>query len=166
MTQLNIKQGDIPETLDEVDAAITKMEKRAARKTTKVQPKNDRQSKLALVGPATLEKKPAAKTAQTKVAKEVKPKAAKKPATAQYLTNDLNARGKTLLSPELVVKVFADKESGMKNAEIATKYNISSGSVSTILSGPEWFRSRMTRYGGLGWTYPTRAEKSTEKKAE
>jgi hypothetical protein len=70
-----------------------------------------------------------------------------------------NANGYAWLGPDLVVLVFKDDECGMGRADIATKRNISQHSVKIILYGPEWFRARMTRYGGKGWTYPTRKRK-------
>ena len=59
----------------------------------------------------------------------------------------LNPHGYAWITPEIVQGVFADKATGMKNAAIATKHNISGGSVGTILSGPDWFRSAMKKKG-------------------
>ncbi len=59
----------------------------------------------------------------------------------------LNPHGYAWITPEIVQGVFADKATGMKNADIATKHNISGGSVGTILSGPQWFRSAMAKKG-------------------
>jgi hypothetical protein len=183
MTNINIKQGDIGETDEENDKLIEKMEKRAARKITK-QPKNDRQNKLAhveLLGkPDTLvsyTERPATNAEETKKVtttntnqKAQKASArttTKKEVKPQYISKDLNVRGKTLISPHLVERVFALKNEGVKNPQIAEQLNISQGSVSTILSGPEWFRNRMVAYGQKedpNWTYPQRTEKPTEGK--
>jgi hypothetical protein len=101
-----------------------------------------------------------------KPAKVKKVKTPKAPVGPQYLSKDLNPRGKQLLRPELVEKVFADYAAGMKRPQSAEKYNISQGSVSTILNPPSWFSNRMIKYAAPGWKYPTRAEKTSEKKAE
>jgi hypothetical protein len=60
---------------------------------------------------------------------------------------DSNPKGHAWLLPNLVLEVIADKKSGMKNAEIASKHNISVSSIATIWAGPEWFKRQMKNKG-------------------
>lgn len=173
MTKSNIRQGDVPETDAELEQEIEKLEKRETRKTS---PKNERQNKLALITPI-MEKgtddKEAKKTdtAASQKTKKASTKTtattAKKEVTPQYTHKDLNRNGKTLMSPRIVERVFELKNEGTKNPQISEQLNISVDSVSTVLSGPEWFRVRMIAYGrktNPNWEYPQRVEQSTEKK--
>lgn len=153
MAKLNLKAGDIAETDSENEKLIEKL--------AKVE-ENKRQRLAAAKGKNSSKNERQLKLVEPKAPKAKKEKTPKAPVGPQYLSKDLNPRGKTLLTPELVVKVFADKATDLKNPQIAEKYNISQGSVSTILSGPQWFRERMTRYGGEGWEYPKRAERPTK----
>jgi hypothetical protein len=101
------------------------------------------------------EKAKAAKSAQAP--KTPKPKVEK--VVKVKPTN--NPSGHAWITAQMVVDVFKDAET-MKYGEIATKHNISVGSVSTILSGPKWFVDRFTpRLAEIGVTeYPQRAKKS------
>ena len=63
-------------------------------------------------------------------AKAIKQPKADKPVKSPK--SDLNPHGKGWLSPSVVLGVIEDKKAGMKNEELATKYNISVGSVATI----------------------------------
>jgi len=103
-------------------------------------------------------KAPAPKKPATKQPKANKPKAEKAPKPAT------NPKGFAWITPEIVLGVFKDAEAGVKRPEIATRYNISLGSVSTILQGPSWFIERFTpRLAAIGAVYPAHPFKQTKK---
>ncbi len=182
MTKLNIRQGDVPETDAEVEAALEKMRKQEARKAEaargKPSAKNQRQSKLSLsqaqaaasgalpqqqdvMGDVLQKSTPgallgAALTQAAKPKKTAKPKAAKK---------DLNPKGHAFLTPRLVKEVFNAVDGGMSREQASEKFNLSLASVGTVMSPPKWFKVRMTEVEP-GFVYPTRTpkEKTSEKK--
>lgn len=117
--------------------------------------------KVTAKKPAVVKKTIAKQAKQVKAIKTPKPVAVKGPSAWDVYTSTgkvspvastnkgkLNPQGHAFITPEIVLAVFADKQQWkMKNVDIAKKHNLGVGSVSTILSGPQWFRYYMARQG-------------------
>jgi len=186
----SIKKGDVPETLEEVDQEIAKMQKRATRKQP-LETKRERPATLTVVrknetGQVVSDPAEAAANSDDYQGEEVvtpktkktpKPKAEKpvktpkvkveKAPKKQFNYEGLNPHGYAKVTPDVVIKAFELKFNGAKNQEIAATLNISMSSVSTIFAAPQWFREAQAKKAvrlGISFTYPEKAAKVVEKK--